>query len=101
MVYTIWRPKEGVGDYLSLVEVPVLAIVAPAGRESMLTSDIVRETVVRHIMETMPPDKWSPKIGDRESVVRAALEDNYSTRGGSAAALIVAFDGQFGPVVTG
>lgn len=94
--YVFYRPNEGSGLYGA----SYLTYTASysSGRSGSPTWGEVRDDLVAYLLASIPTEVWSPEIGDRESVLRQALEFHYPRTVSNKMLTELMIDGQFGPV---
>lgn len=100
-VYFRGRTSEGTGSFNAISGVSDLTLVYPLGRTDSVTHEVIRETIVTHLLNSQLASWWSPENQTVEQALRAALSGMTIHSGTTAVLLTVLFDGQFGPVSVG
>lgn len=97
------RQSRGVGSYsgTSPVSFTSLTIVFPTGRDVAVTLASIRQACLQHLLNNSNLLAWwAPESGTIESNLRNALETCQAPHAyTSAVSWVLAFDGQYGPVL--
>lgn len=103
--YTVYfrkRANQGTGSYATWAEMPSLVFAFANGINDALPVDVMKETILLHLLNNNIQQWWQPRTGTVESALRDVLDTSFfPVRTGTAMSMDILVDGQFGSVFCG